>query len=350
MTAINWWQNECQALDEQAQAAAQARQLQLTKPAGSLGQLEDVAVRLAAHQGCEKPQVQNLWFVVFAGDHGVVQEGVAAYPQAVTVQMLANFMSGGAAISVLAREQQAHLELHNLGTVTDASHLRGVVQHQIMPGTDNFCLGPAMSAEQCAAAMAVGRSVAQRASVAGCDLILGGEMGIGNTTAASALACALLQRPLDDLIGIGTGLDAAGMQRKKAAIEKALLMHQGPHDAWQWLQRLGGLEIAALTGLYIACAQEGVTVLVDGVICTAAAMLAVQLNPQVRPWLLFAHSGAEPGHKHLLSALDATPLLQLGLRLGEGSGAALAVPLIRLACVLHGQMATFAEAAVEESL
>jgi NaMN:DMB phosphoribosyltransferase len=180
-------------------------------------------------------------------------------------------------------------------------------------------------------------------------LFIGGEMGIGNTTAASALACALLECPVAHLVGPGTGLDAAGVSRKAQVIERALALHtvQGS-DPLQTLFNLGGFEIAALVGAYLACAQQGVAVLVDGFICSVAALVAVRLNPACRPWLLFGHRGAEPGHRHVLETLGAEPLLDLGLRLGEGSGAALAVPLLRLACDLHGQMATFAEAAVAD--
>lgn len=343
-----WWQQPCRALDAHAAAAAARRQAQLTKPSGSLGQLEGLSLRLAAQQGRERPSLERIWIAIFAGDHGVVAEGVSAYPQAVTAQMLSNFVAGGAAISVLARELGAHLEVHNLGTVEPQPAMAGVSQHQLAPGTRNFVVQPAMTAEQCLAALAIGREVAERAAAEGCQLLIGGEMGIGNTTAASALACALLDDPLDELIGRGTGLDSQGLARKTRVIEQALSLHAGERTPLDWLQRLGGLEIAALSGAYIACAQAGISVLVDGFICSVAALLAVRLNPGVADWLLFSHCGAEPGHRHVLQALDGQPLLHLGLRLGEGSGAALAIPLLRLACALHGQMATFSEASVED--
>ncbi|MBO3277774.1 nicotinate-nucleotide--dimethylbenzimidazole phosphoribosyltransferase [Pseudomonas schmalbachii] len=341
-----WWQADCRPLDRQAAAQALARQAELTKPAGALGQLEELAVRLAAQQGRVCPQLEQVWIGIFAGDHGVVAEGVSAYPQAVTRQMIGNFATGGAAISVLARQLGASLEVHNLGTVEPAAELPGVWQHQLAPGTANFTREPAMSVEQCLAALQVGRMVAGRA--AGCQLFIGGEMGIGNTTAASALACVLLEKAPEELIGPGTGLDSAGMARKVRAVESALMLHGQAAEPLECLRRLGGLEIAALAGAYLGCAQQGIGVLVDGFICSVAALLAVRLNPDAADWLLFSHSGAEPGHRHVLAALDAQPLLQLGLRLGEGSGAALAVPLLRLACALHGQMATFAEAAVQD--
>lgn len=343
-----WWQASCRPLDQQVAAQALQRQAELTKPAGALGQLEPLAVRLAAQQGRVRPELEQVWISIFAGDHGVVAEGVSAYPQAVTVQMLGNFAGGGAAISVLARQLGATLEVHNLGTVEPAPAMAGVCQHQLAPGTANFTQAPAMSSELCLAALQVGRTVAERAAATGCQLFIGGEMGIGNTTAASALACVLLDKQLRELVGPGTGLDSAGMARKIRAVESALALHGQARAPLDCLQRLGGLDIAALTGAYLACAQQGVSVLVDGFICSVAALLAVRLNPGVADWLLFSHSGAEPGHRHVLAALDATPLLQLGLRLGEGSGAALAVPLLRLACALHGQMATFSEAAVQE--
>ena len=344
-----WWLRPCKALDTQALEAAQSRQQQLTKPAGSLGQLERVAVQLAGLQGRVKPGLEQLWVAIFAGDHGVVAEGVSAYPQAVTGQMLHNFVSGGAAISVLARQLRARLEVVDLGTVTPGLNLPGVRHLNLGAGTRNFVEGPAMTQAQGEQALQAGRDSVLRAVEQGSELFIGGEMGIGNTTAASAVACALLDIPVAHLAGPGTGLDAAGVSHKAQVIERALSLHAAQRgDALQTLFNLGGFEIAALVGAYLACAQEGVAVLVDGFICSVAALVAVRLNPECRPWLLFGHRGAEPGHRHILHTLEAEPLLDLGLRLGEGSGAALAVPLLRLACDLHGQMATFAEAAVAD--
>ncbi|GID07662.1 nicotinate-nucleotide--dimethylbenzimidazole phosphoribosyltransferase [Pseudomonas sp. 008] len=344
-----WWLNPCKPIDTQVVELAQARQQQLTKPAGSLGQLEAVAMQLAGLQGQVKPTLDQLWIAIFAGDHGVVAEGVSAFPQEVTGQMLHNFVSGGAAISVLARQLGASLEVVDLGTVTPSLNLPGVRHLNIGPGTANFVQGPAMTQAQGELALQAGRDSVQRAIAAGAQLFIGGEMGIGNTTAASALACALLDCPVVHLAGPGTGLNAAGVSHKALVIERALALHGAQRDdALQTLFNLGGFEIAALVGAYLACAQEGVAVLVDGFICSVAALVAVRLNPACREWLLFGHRGAEPGHRHVLETLNAEPLLDLGLRLGEGSGAALAVPLLRLACDLHGQMATFAEAAVAD--
>ena len=344
-----WWLNPCKAVDAEAVAQANARQQQLTKPAGSLGQLENLAVQLAGLQGRVKPSLEQLWITIFAGDHGVVAEGVSAYPQEVTGQMLHNFVSGGAAISVLARQLQAQLEVIDLGTVNPALDLPGVRHLRLGAGTANFVQGPAMTASQGEQALQAGRDSVLRAIEAGAQLFIGGEMGIGNTTAASALACALLDCPVAHLTGPGTGLNAAGVSHKAQVIERALAVHGAQRgDPLQTLFNLGGFEIAALVGAYLACAQQGLPILVDGFICSVAALVAVRLNPASREWMLFGHRGAEPGHRHLLESLQATPLLDLGLRLGEGSGAALAVPLLRLACDLHGQMATFAEAAVAD--
>ncbi|WP_460156105.1 nicotinate-nucleotide--dimethylbenzimidazole phosphoribosyltransferase [Pseudomonas sp. S2_H10] len=345
----SWWLNPCKPVDTQAVEQARARQQQLTKPAGSLGQLESVAVQLAGLQGRVKPSLEQVWIAIFAGDHGVVAEGVSAFPQEVTGQMLLNFVSGGAAISVLARQLGASLEVVDLGTVTPSLDLPGVRHLNLGPGTANFVQGPAMTEAQGQLALQAGRDSVLRAKADGAQLYIGGEMGIGNTTAASALACALLDCPVDHLTGPGTGLNAAGVSHKAQVIGRALTLHGAQRgDALQTLFNLGGFEIAALVGACLACAQEGVAVLVDGFICSVAALVAVRLNAECRQWLLFGHRGAEPGHRHVLETLNAQPLLDLGLRLGEGSGAALAVPLLRLACDLHGQMATFAEAAVAD--
>ena len=344
-----WWLLPCKTVDLDVQQAAAERQQQLTKPAGSLGQLEAVAIQLAGLQGQLKPRVDHLWIAIFAGDHGVVAEGVSAYPQAVTGQMLHNFVNGGAAISVLARQLGAQLDVVDLGTVSPMLNLAGVRHVQLGAGTANFANGPAMTDAQGLKALQAGRDSVLRAREQGCELFIGGEMGIGNTASASAVASALLQCPASLLTGPGTGLDAAGVSHKARVIERALAFHAGLlDDPLQALFRLGGFEIAALAGAYVACSQAGVVALVDGFICTVAAMVAVRLNPECRQWLIFSHRGAEQGHRHVLESLEAEPLLDLGLRLGEGSGAALAVPLLRLACDLHAQMATFAEAAVAD--
>lgn len=343
-----WWLAPAHDINREVSEQALARQQQLTKPAGSLGQLEAVAVQLAALQGHVKPKVDKVWISIFAGDHGVVEEGVSAYPQAVTGQMLHNFIMGGAAISVLARQLSAQLDVVDLGTVAPLD-LPGVRHLNLGAGTANFAKGEAMTQAQLEGALVGGRDSVLRAKAAGTELFIGGEMGIGNTTAASAVACSLLGCPAPLLVGPGTGLDAQGINHKAQVIERALTLHAAQAgEALGSLRALGGFEVAALVGAYLACAQEGIVALVDGFICTVAALVAVRLNPSCRPWLFFGHRGAEPGHRHVLETLQAEPLLELGLRLGEGSGAALAVPLLRLACELHNGMATFAEAAVAD--
>ncbi|MBU0564289.1 MAG: nicotinate-nucleotide--dimethylbenzimidazole phosphoribosyltransferase [Gammaproteobacteria bacterium] len=344
----DWWNEPCHMLDESVRAQALARQDQLTKPRGALGQLEALAVLLAAMQGSERPQVERLHVSVFAGDHGVVEEGVSAYPQSVTGQMLRNFVGGGAALSVLSKRLGAPLEVIDLGTV-EPLQLAGVSHLRLGPGTANLAREAAMSDEQMRLALAAGRDSAQRAAEGFAQLFIGGEMGIGNTTSASALAAVLLPRSPLTLVGPGTGLDLAGVRHKVQVIQDAVRLHAehcvAPLEA---LRRLGGFEIAALAGAYLRCAQLGIAVLVDGFICSAAALCAVRLNPACRPWLIFAHRSAEPGHLAVLEALGAVPLLDLGLRLGEGSGAALAVPLLQQACALHNEMATFVEAEISD--
>ncbi|MCB1703749.1 MAG: nicotinate-nucleotide--dimethylbenzimidazole phosphoribosyltransferase [Halioglobus sp.] len=340
---MEWWSQPVAALHVDAVALARARQQQLTKPPGSLGELEHLALQFAGWQGRVDPRIEHLHIRIFAGDHGVVAEGVSAFPQAVTVQMIRNFTSGGAAIAVLARHCNADFAVVNMGTATPTPELAKLVNVQLAPGTANFCDAAAMSEAQLSQALACG---ADHAPVEG-HLFIGGEMGIGNTSAAAALTSALLSLPAATTVGRGTGVDDDGLALKCSAVQRALARHLtaeiGPLEI---LRRLGGLEIAALTGAYIACAQRGIPVLVDGYICTAAALLACRLNPGARAWMLFAHESAEPGHRHLLQALEASPLLNFGMRLGEGSGAAVAVPLLQSACRLHCEMATFAEAGV----
>ena len=346
---MSWWHGACAQPDRAASNAAQARQRELTKPTGALGRLESTAIELAALQGRALPRVDRVWIAVFAGDHGIAAEGVSAYPQAVTGEMLRNFARGGAAISVLARALGAELEVVDLGTVNDPGELPGVRRVRLASSTANFLVAPALGEAQLLRALAEGAASVARARAAGAELYLGGEMGIGNTSSAAALACALLRESPENLAGRGTGLDPAGLERKRALLRRALLRHAQARTPVEILRAFAGFEVAALCGAYIAAAQAGLPVLVDGFIATAAALCAVHLNPEVRPWLLFAHCSEEQGHARLLQALHAKPLLDLGLRLGEASGAAVAVPLLRLACELHAGMATFAEAGVSEA-
>lgn len=342
-----WWNAPVAQWDQAVLLEAQQRQSELTKPAGSLGQLETLAVQLAAMQGSDQPAVEAPWITIFAADHGVMAENVSAYPQAVTGEMLRNFSRGGAAICVLARHLGATLKVMDLGLAVPIRALSNVEHRFIAPGTANFCRAPAMTTEQCLEAINVGQEAVLAINKA--DLFIGGEMGIGNSTSACALASALLGRPAALLVGPGTGLSKAGIEHKLRVIQRGLLRHAAYlRDPLAALARLGGLEIAALTGAYLAAAQRGLPMLVDGYISSVAALCATRLNPGCREWMLFSHRSAEPGHTLVLQALQASPLLDLGMRLGEGSGAAVAVPLLRAACALHNQMATFAQADVSD--
>ncbi|PHV11522.1 nicotinate-nucleotide--dimethylbenzimidazole phosphoribosyltransferase [Chitinimonas sp. BJB300] len=342
-----WWQAPAHAVNETAQAAAATRQHNLTKPTGALGDLEGIAIRLAGLQGRECPLLSRPWISIFAADHGLAAAGLSAYPQAVTAQMVANFAHGGAAICVLAKQIQAGFEVIDVGVAGDTSHLPNVIQAKIGLGTANLLEHPAMSMDALHAALEVGQAAVRRAQANKADCFIGGEMGIGNTSSASALGAVLINCEVAELVGPGSGLDPAGVIRKAGLLSSALQLHASRlASPASMLATLGGFEIAALTGAYIAASQAGIPVLVDGFISTVAALAACKMNPSITPWLLFGHQSAEPAHVRLLFELDGQPLLKLGLRLGEGSGAATAFPLLQLACALHSQMATFAQAGV----
>ena len=344
--SLDWLSVPCQNVDGRSEQLAREHQAQLTKPPGSLGALETLAIRLAGLQHTARPAVQQVWISVFAGDHGVAVEGVSAFPQVVTGEMVRNFANGGAAISVLARSLGAMLEVVNLGTVNDPGELPSVRRAIIAPQTQNFCERPAMTMAQLDAALRAGAESVAAARDAGAQLFIGGEMGIANTTSAAALACVLLGELPTRLAGAGTGLDAAGIDHKAAVIARGLARYAADDGALTWLCRVGGFEIAALVGAYIAAAQRGLPVLIDGFITTVAALAATRIHPGCRAWMFFGHRSRERGHAQTLAALNADPLLDLGMRLGEASGAATAVPLMRLACELHSRMATFAQAGV----
>jgi len=328
---------------------ATVRQQILTKPPGSLGRLEQLAIQLAGLQRCGQPTVDPVHITVFAGDHGVCEENISAFPQEVTAQMIANFSNGGAAISVLARELGASLEVVNLGCVGKVPALPSVRDEQIAPATANLAVTNAMTETQVCAALASGDAAADRAANAGCRLFIGGDMGIGNTTSAAAIACALLNKAPEELVGPGTGLDYAGVSHKAQVVTRALERNGNNTAPLAILTALGGFEIAGLTGALLGCAARAIPVLVDGYIVSVAALLGVRQQPALRDWLLFAHRSAEPGHATVLEAMDAKPLLDLGMCLGEGSGAAVAAPLLRAACALHNGMASFADAGVSDT-
>lgn len=355
-----WWQNDCLAINEKVKREAQDRQEILTKPPGSLGRLEDVAIILASLYCDNKPEIKQPLITIFAGDHGVVAQGVSAFPQAVTVEMIRNFINGGAAISVLANENNASLQVVNCGTAFEidfADDYADLLDKSIAAGTADLSEVSAMTAEQLEQALAIGQQVVEQGKKDGIDLFIAGEMGIGNTTPAAALGCAYINPSenneainVADMTGRGTGIDDTAWANKVRVIEKALArLDVKALSPQEILQELGGFEIAAIAGAYIRCGQLGIPVLVDGFITTAAALAACKMNPQVKDWLLFSHQSEEQGHQLMLAALNARPLVQLGLRLGEGSGAATVLPLLRQACALHNKMATFAEAAISSS-
>jgi nicotinate-nucleotide--dimethylbenzimidazole phosphoribosyltransferase len=312
-------------------AAAEARQAQLTKPAGSLGRLEELAVFFAGWQGREKPSIDHGRIVVFAGNHGVTAQGVSAYPAEVTVQMVANFEAGGAAINALAGT--AGLELR-------------VVALELDRPTADFTTAPAMTESECLAALSTGAATVTPEL----DLLVVGEMGIGNSTAAAALCARSFGGTAAEWVGPGTGLDAAGVAHKAAVVEHALALHgDAPKGPFETLRRVGGREIAAIAGAVLRARQLGIPVVLDGFIsCSAVAPLAAGV-PGITDHCLAGHCSAEPGHARLLARLGLEPLLRLGMRLGEGSGAALAVNVIRGALAAHAQMATFGEAGVSEA-
>jgi nicotinate-nucleotide--dimethylbenzimidazole phosphoribosyltransferase len=346
----DWVTQDCPGISLQHREAARVRQGVLTKPAGSLGRLETLAIELAGLQHTDRPRAARAPIIIFAGDHGIAAQGVSAYPQAVTIAMMSNFAAGGAAISVLARELGSDLEVVDAGSLAEAP-IAGVVTDKSRRGTRDFSNEAALDATEVAFALDCGRRAVARAAASGPDLLILGEMGIGNTTSAAAIAAALLKTSADTMTGAGTGLDASDRAHKARVIDAALV-HHGLIAADASPQRIlcavGGLEIAAISGAVIAAAQRGVPILADGFIASVAALTATRLNPSCRPYLIFSHRSAERGHRLVLEALEARPLLDLDLRLGEASGAALALPLLRLACALHNQMATFTEAAVPD--
>lgn len=320
--------------DEEFAERARARQRELTKPSGSLGKLESIAIRLAAIQRQDRPTSFGRRVVVFAANHGVTAEGVSPYPSEVTAQMVKNFAAGGAAINALARAAQAEVVVVDVG---------------VDRGTRNFAREPAMTEDEVDAAFERGREEARRARAEGVVLLGLGEMGIGNTTAASAVTAALTGLPPSHVTGRGTGLDEAGWRHKCEVVEKALeLHHLSPREPLQVLRSVGGLEIAALAGLSLEAAAQRLAVIVDGFIASAAFAIAAKLEPGVKEYAFFSHLSTEPGHRALLDFLGVEPLLDLGLRLGEGTGAALAMPVLGAAVAAHNEMATFADAGVSD--
>ena len=373
----HWYQTSCLQPCKESIQLAKKRQNNLTKPAGSLGELENIAIHFAGWQRTEKPNIDNIMVRVFAADHGICQQNVSAFPQEVTMQMVLNFIQGGAAISVLCKQEKANFAVVNMGLATPLPTNKktisnpALIHKSIAKGTQDFSLTSAMTEKQAIDALAVGRDIihaecTESSSKLGSwpQLFIGGEMGIGNTSSASAIYCALLGISPQQACGPGTGIDTEGISRKSDIIQQALTLHQLDNiessiiendspvtqkHAFNVLCSVGGFEIAGLVGAYIAAAQQQIPSLVDGFISTAAALLAVKLNPSCRNWLLFSHQSAEPAHIFALQYLNADPLLNIDMRLGEGSGAAVCIPLLKTALNLHQNMATFAEASVAEN-
>ena len=334
------------ALHARLQAAVDSK----TKPLGALGRLESLAVQIGLIQNTEAPALIRPAMVVFAADHGIAHSGVSAYPQAVTAQMVLNFIAGGAAVNVFCRQHGFALEVVNAGVAAPlwAVDTPGLVDAPVGPGTRNFAEQPAMTADERGRAMALGAQRVAHHAALGTNVIALGEMGIANTASAACLMARLADLPVAQCVGRGTGLDDAGVAHKRAVLEAAMAKHADVRDPLDVLACFGGFEVAAMTGAVIEAAQRRMVILVDGFIATAAVLVAGRLAPDVLRYCVFADVSEERGHRALLDALDARPLLSLSLRLGEGSGAVLAYPLVVSAVAFLREMATFASAGVSE--
>ncbi|MEW6085762.1 MAG: nicotinate-nucleotide--dimethylbenzimidazole phosphoribosyltransferase [Chloroflexota bacterium] len=341
---------QIQPLDQAAMNAARERQNQLTKPAGSLGRLEELSIQLAGITGKPIPSIQEKVIITMAGDHGVVAEGVSAYPQEVTPQMVLNFLAGGAGINALARHIGARVTVVDMGVAGDIPTAdANLIRRRVGSGTANLAQGRAMRREQAEESIQHGIEVALDEISKGADILGTGDMGIGNTTPSAAIACALMNLPPEKIAGRGTGVDDEGWKRKVSAITRGLDVNKpDANDGLDVLSKVGGFEIGGLAGVMIGAAANHVPVMVDGFISTAAAMIAVTLAPQCKGYLISAHRSKENGHALMLEWLGLKPLLDLDLRLGEGTGAALGISLAEAACKVLSEMATFGEAGVSQ--
>lgn len=334
--------------DPAAEEAARRRLDRLTKPAGSLGMLEDIAAKVARIQGTDRPDVGRKAVLLMAGDHGVVEEGVAAFPQDVTWQMIANFSAGGAAINQIAGSVGAEVRVYDVGVAATLPDLEGVHDRKVAWGTRNMAREPAMTREECAQAVLVGVEAAREAAQQGVTLLGTGEMGIGNSTAAAAITAAFTGAAPSQVVGAGTGLSPDGVAHKAEVVRQALHLHSTETlDALGALAAVGGLEIAALAGVVIGAAEEGVCVVSDGFISGSATLAAVALCPPALEYVLPSHLSSEPGHTVVLHALGLDPVFRLEMRLGEGTGSALAMGVVDAACRMLSGMATFDEAGVD---
>ena len=340
------------ALDTTLTASLQAKIDNKTKPLGALGQLEQLALQIGLIQKTLTPSLDQPHLLVFAGDHGAAKAGVSAYPQDVTWQMVENFLAGGAAINVFARQNGMQLKIIDAGVAHDFGTRDTLINAKIAPGTRNYLTEPAMSAAERDAALAKGAEIGRQLAEQGCKVLGFGEMGIGNTASASLITHFLTGTPLADCIGRGTGLDDAGLARKRGLLAQAVARAALPADvdALTVLAEFGGFEIAMLAGAMLGAAERGMLLLIDGFIVTSALLVAARIAPEIRDYCVFCHRSAEPGHLAQLHDLKAEPLIDLGLRLGEGTGAALAWPLVRAAAAFLNEMASFESAGVSEQL
>jgi nicotinate-nucleotide--dimethylbenzimidazole phosphoribosyltransferase len=339
-----------QPVDKTMLEQARLRHDQLTKPLGSLGILEEVGIRLAAIYSTVKPKITAKGVVVFAADHGVVDAGVSAYPKAVTEQMMLNFLRGGAAINVLSQTHGVDMMVVDVGVDADFPDHPTLLKRKVARGTKNMLTAPAMTHEELRQALEAGIEAANLMIDKGVNLIAGGDMGIGNTTSATAVISVLTGLSVAELTGRGTGVDDAGLQRKIDVIEKALILHKvNREEPLELLRCVGGLELAALTGFYVACAARNVAIVLDGFVSHAAALIAVTLNPNIKDYLFASHTSQNELHRKRFEMLGVKPLFSFTLRLGEGTGAVLAMPVIESAAAILASMSTFAEAGVSEA-
>ncbi|MDP2729031.1 MAG: nicotinate-nucleotide--dimethylbenzimidazole phosphoribosyltransferase [Dehalococcoidales bacterium] len=336
-------------LDKKAMAEARARQDILTKPQDSLGRLEEVSIQLAGIQGKPIPQLKDKAIITMAGDHGVVAEGVGNWPQEVTAQMVYNFLRGGAAINVLARQAGARIIVVDMGVASNLKSHPQLLSRKVAPGTQNIASGPAMTGEQAIRAIESGIEIVNDEVAKGLDIVGTGDMGIGNTTASSAICAVMTGKQSSKVTGRGTGITDEQLAHKIKIVDKALTVnHPDPEQPLEVLAKIGGFEIGGLAGVMLAAAAHRIPVVIDGFISGAAALIAAALSPQLKDYLIAAHLSAEAGHRILLKHLGLKPLLDLDMRLGEGTGAALGIFLCETSARILAEMATFAEAEVSE--
>ena len=349
MEKMNHILADIKPLNQEVMAEALKRQDDLTKPQGSLGQMESLSIQIAGIKGNPRPRLTHKVIFTLAGDHGVTKEGVSAYPSEVTPQMVYNFLRGGAAINVLARYVGARVVIADLGVASILERHPDLRDRKVAMGTRNMAKGPAMSKEEAIRSIEAGMGLVEEELSKGMDILGTGDMGIGNTTASSAITAALTGAEVAAVTGRGTGVDDRGWEKKVKVIQKALELNRpNPKDAIDVLSKVGGFEIGGIAGVILAGARYRVPIVLDGFISGAAALIAAALSPHVKPYLIASHQSVEGGHKIILDHLGLKPLLNLGLRLGEGTGAALGISLVEASLKILDQMATFSEAGVSE--